>query len=47
MRAFFVLGFLFVGFLSKLPSSRRFQMASSGGCSKVASPKERVDVGYG
>ena len=46
MRAFF-LGFLLVEFLSKSPSFRRFEMASSGGCSKVASQKERVDVGYG
>ena len=46
MRAFF-LGFLLVEFLSKSPCSRRFEMASSGGCSKVASWKERVDVGYG
>ena len=46
MRAFF-LGFLFFGFLSKSPSSRRSEMASSGGCSKVASWTERVVVGEG
>ena len=45
MRAFFVLGFLFLGFLSKSPSSRRSEMASPGGRSKVASYKERLDAG--